>query len=96
MAGKEGEVSEAVSSQTLSVLCFLLPICPGVSNQFFQALAFSLCLFFTLVALTSSSGAEILFFGAFRTLVSRFGSTEHWSMVQANSAVHTSIFLNYF
>lgn len=96
MAGKEEEVTEALPSQTLSMLCFILPICPGVNNQFFQTLAFSLCLFFTLVALTTSSGTEILFFGAFPALVSRFGSTEHWSMVQANSAIHTLIFLIYF
>lgn len=97
MTGKEGEVTEAFSSHTPSMLCFILLIFPTVINQFFQTLAFSLCLFFkaALVALTSF-GTEIFFFGVFPTSVSRFGSNEYWSIVQANSAIHTLIFLIYF
>lgn len=96
MTGKEREVTVALSSQTLSVLCFVLPIFPGVNNQFFKTIAFSLCLFFTLIALTSFSGTEIPLFEVFPTLVSRFGSNEHQSIIQANSKVHTLIFLIYF
>ena len=104
MSGKEGEVTKALSSQTLSAFCFVLPLFPGVNYRFFSYP----CIFFVLVFFPRMIAFypccldsffwcwEILSFEVFPILVNIFGSNKHQNVVQANSAIHTLIFLIYF
>lgn len=103
MSGKEGGVSKALSSQTLSTFCFPPPLFPRI---FFSISLLYIYIYYYYYFSSHHSFLyllpqlllwcwEILTFEAFPIFLNMFHSNKHQSMAQANSAIHNLIFLIY-